>query len=501
MSHASLTILAGPRQGEKIDLNRKALLIGSFEQCQIRPAELGLPDELTGVIAKIVGDRHGYTIEPGIPQVEVLVNGLVLSQTHRLEDQDVIGLAGKPDLISFRGRKGKAAGTATDQEPHRALHVAEIANKIAYVESMLKRVLLLDRETSTRVKASAVFIGLILLVATLGFITNEYHIRTEVERMLELTTGQQQQMEELRKQFEQIRQDVSGMKAGLEGELTLAERISVTYGPSICLIEANYGFADRATGKTVRMAEGNENGIPIASGNERFRVSIDGTGAPVEETVIGTGFLVAKGYVLTNLHVARPWWKNEVSDQIISLGFQPRTKLLYAYFPISQTPFSLELVRSMEEYDLGLCLFNPGSASIPTPPLASDSTRVEVGQSVVLLGYPAGVEALLARLDENVSRRIMASTGMRVHEVTRELAQRGLVRPLVTQGHISALLSSRIVHDAATTTGGSGGPLFNRSGQVIGINYAMFTEFAASNLAVPIRWARQMLNEQGVTVQ
>jgi S1-C subfamily serine protease len=98
-----------------------------------------------------------------------------------------------------------------------------------------------------------------------------------------------------------------------------------------------------------------------------------------------------------------------------------------------------------------------------------------------------------------VARQIITATAMRVPDVARELAVRGLIRPLVTQGHVSARLPSRIVHDAATTTGGSGGPLFNRNGVVIGVNYAVLREFSASNLAVPIRLARKLLREQGIS--
>jgi serine protease Do len=49
------------------------------------------------------------------------------------------------------------------------------------------------------------------------------------------------------------------------------------------------------------------------------------------------------------------------------------------------------------------------------------------------------------------------------------------------------------VYDAATTSGGSGGPLFNRDGKVIGINFAMLNGFGGSNLAVPARYATDLL--------
>jgi len=47
---------------------------------------------------------------------------------------------------------------------------------------------------------------------------------------------------------------------------------------------------------------------------------------------------------------------------------------------------------------------------------------------------------------------------------------------------IEAKASSR---DAQTTSGGSGGPVFNRKGKVIGINYAVVRDFGGSNFGIP----------------
>jgi len=74
-----------------------------------------------------------------------------------------------------------------------------------------------------------------------------------------------------------------------------------------------------------------------------------------------------------------------------------------------------------------------------------------------------------------------------------ELARRHLIRPVTTQGHIGDVLPDKIVYDAQTTSGGSGGPLFNNEGKVIGINFAMVREFSGSNFAIPVGYGKSLL--------
>jgi S1-C subfamily serine protease len=74
-----------------------------------------------------------------------------------------------------------------------------------------------------------------------------------------------------------------------------------------------------------------------------------------------------------------------------------------------------------------------------------------------------------------------------------ELAKRHLIRPTTTQGHIGDVLADKIVYDAQTTSGGSGGPLFNDQGKVIGINFAILRQFGGSNFAIPIDFGQALL--------
>src|SRR5258708_8410210 len=77
------------------------------------------------------------------------------------------------------------------------------------------------------------------------------------------------------------------------------------------------------------------------------------------------------------------------------------------------------------------------------------------------------------------------------------LAEAKRIQPATTQGNITDLDTRRIVYDARTAEGGSGAPLFGPSGRVIGIGFAIFTENAASNQAVPVRYAITLLERAG----
>jgi S1-C subfamily serine protease len=55
------------------------------------------------------------------------------------------------------------------------------------------------------------------------------------------------------------------------------------------------------------------------------------------------------------------------------------------------------------------------------------------------------------------------------------------------------VLPDKIVYDAQTTSGGSGGPVFNYAGKVIGINYAVLQGFGGSNFGIPAQFAERLL--------
>ena len=113
------------------------------------------------------------------------------------------------------------------------------------------------------------------------------------------------------------------------------------------------------------------------------------------------------------------------------------------------------------------------------------------------MGYPNGPDRLLAMVEDEEAKSINSRFGGSRQNLINFLAQSKKIVPLTTQGAITDLDTKRIVHDAKTAEGGSGAPLFGQSGKVIGVNFGVFTENTAVNMAVPIRFAIELLRFAG----
>jgi S1-C subfamily serine protease len=284
--------------------------------------------------------------------------------------------------------------------------------------------------------------------------------------------------------------------ATLEAEREVGERIIREYGAGVCLIQGAYVFYDGGL-RPLRVRLDSE-GEPIRTANGAPELATDASGPIQRADYFGTGFLVAaSGLVLSNRHVAEPWAADAGAASLIAAGFTPRFVMFRAFFPKQAEPFELETLGSSEGADLSLVKIDPRGRRIPVVPLDATRRGAVAGQPVVVVGYPTGLEAILAKADSSVVKSILETSGTSSERVTEALARRGLIRPSTTQGHIGDITKTDIVFDAPTTQGGSGGPVFNRSGQVIAIEYAVLSKFGGNAFGVPVRYALDLLRARG----
>ena len=163
--------------------------------------------------------------------------------------------------------------------------------------------------------------------------------------------------------------------------------------------------------------------------------------------VVGSGVLVdAEGLILTNSHVA-------YGRQSIAVTLDDGRRL------------PARLVGADPIFDLALLRISPGASErLPTVALG-DSDRVRVGDDVVAIGNPIGLDQTLTRGIVSGMNRVLPETPYSVLE------------PLIQT-------------DASINPGNSGGPLLNRCGEVIGINTAVIADAQNIGFAVPANLAK-----------
>jgi S1-C subfamily serine protease len=280
----------------------------------------------------------------------------------------------------------------------------------------------------------------------------------------------------------------------LETEGKVAQTIIQSYEPSVCLIHVVLAFREHTTGLRLHYAGVTSGGEPTTDEHNNPLLSLTGNGPEVHLDVFGTGFLAsASGQILTNHHVAEPWWQNDDLKEMFDQGLEPVIADMTAYFPGVSHGIAINTEKISSAADVAVVKGNVSELGIKQIALADGRRSAVSGGPVVLLGYPTALDAILARAGAETLQSIATASKGDPKLVMEELARRNLIRPITTQGHIGDVLPDKIVYDAQTTSGGSGGPLFNNEGKVIGINFAMVREFGGSNFAIPVGYGKSLL--------
>jgi len=263
---------------------------------------------------------------------------------------------------------------------------------------------------------------------------------------------------------------------------------------SVCLLHVSVAFRSQQNGLRLRYAGLNQQGEPLQDSQGNPVLTLEGNGPEVKVDVFGTGFPVGEGgRIITNRHVAEPWWNNDELSDLTGQGYQAEISSIHAYFPGDPRAFTGEIQEISKDTDLATMRIDLKDLKRPVLSIDAGKSGAVTGQPIVLMGYATGLAAILARTDENTAQNILTQSGGDVDQVLGELARRNLIHPLITQGHIGDVLPDKIVFDAQTTSGGSGGPLFNQDGKVIGVTYAVLKGFGGSNFGIPIRLSEPLL--------
>jgi putative serine protease PepD len=173
-----------------------------------------------------------------------------------------------------------------------------------------------------------------------------------------------------------------------------------------------------------------------------------------QSTATGSGFLIdGDGHVLTNAHVVQ-------GAERVDVQFSEDGESQQA-----------EVVGSDPSSDLALLKVEDTRGATPLP--LGDSSKVEVGDPVVAIGNPFGLDrTVTSGIVSALQRQIQAPNGFSISDV--------------------------IQTDAAINPGNSGGPLLDSSGAVIGINSQIASQSGGNEgvgFAVPSATAGDVVSQ------
>ena len=213
----------------------------------------------------------------------------------------------------------------------------------------------------------------------------------------------------------------------------------------------------------------------------------------IRARVSGTGFLVGAGLIATNRHVAEPWYGDSEAQKMIDEGALATLESLVVFFPSSPTPVALTPASVSKTSDLAVLRIEDATPihSLPALPLAKSPGAP--GQLVVVIGYPMGIAGMVAKSPSGIYEHL----AFRHNDINAasELAALSLIRPSTTCGHLGDVVGDKLIYDAPTAHGGSGGPVFNSKGEVIGVNSAYMDGFSGGTLGVSVDSLRPLLEE------
>ena len=230
---------------------------------------------------------------------------------------------------------------------------------------------------------------------------------------------------------------------GLLGTVLVAAVVAAVVG-------AFAGIAGYALGRTIGTEAVAEPALALAPAAAVSTQVVEGTVAQIAEQTLpsvvtivvegaqgsgsGSGFIIGEdGYILTNNHVV-----SGASADGLEVVFPDGERL------------SAKVVGTSPSYDLAVVKVK--RTGLPTLPLG-DSDQVRVGDLVVAIGAPLGLEG-------TVTSGIVSA----------------LDRPVKAgQSSSDASYINAVQTDAAINPGNSGGPLLDAAGNVIGVNSAIAT--------------------------
>jgi S1-C subfamily serine protease len=456
---AQLLHLSGPGRGRTITCESPVVSIGSapdnvavFDMPQVAPqhARIDYVESECAFHLRVLAGR-------------VFVNGTEVEEVI-LQDEDRLefGVDGPQARFSIYVPIGAACKPVRRMLAD-ARAVGKVSGSVAATRTLTR-----DLFTQATMKLKVGFPVAVVAIAGLAFAGSWLGSREIESRRQSADSVTQAELAEMRER-QRVQQEAL---AKLARQNATIGRIQKELSRGVCLMHGVY-----------RLRQPDQNWLSV-NGNDPFEIEYT-----------GSGFLVSRaGHVVTNRHVVAPWLEEDALEPLIAAGARPEFVHLTATFPgraSIDVPMS-GIHRRTDDLDVAVVQLDAAAVKdLPVLPMRTAPPDPE-DQRAIVVGYPAGLAALLARADTGFVDALRQRQASMTDAIT-ELAATNLITPVITQGVLGNVRERLLEYDAATWHGGSGGPVFDGSGQVIGVNYAILPSFSGTSYGVPIRFARELL--------
>lgn len=525
--HSTIVHLSGSKRGRSETFDRDLIRIGTAAGCALRFSALKDP-AVSPHHAQIRFENCEFLLTDLGSAAGTFVNGLQITEV-TLQNGDTIEVGQGGPKLGFRVRPEELATCTPFRvilSDSRALARASPASRLGSATAFLLYLArAVYREASWKVKGVGLGLALGLVAFLVGVPVALYTgQRSTVRALAGLSTQLQsehvlrdeleQRVSESRQRIERYRGELGDLVAtlrverrrqasqlerteqklqALEAEGGAGERIVKTHAGGVALIQGSLSFED-PSGQPLRYLGVDDRERPLRDPFGRAPVTVGGEGPVVKTPFFGTAFLVTRdGTMLTSRHVVVPWKEDPAFAPILALGVTPRVVLLRAFFPALSDPIPVSVLKTSESADVALLKGDLKGRKLPVLPLDRTDRGAVPGRPVLVIGYPGGVELLLARVDPAALRTIVKEEAVDVVALLEALGRQKLIRPYATWGHLADVRPHQIAYDAETTMGGSGGPVMNLSGRVIGVNYGIVEGFGGSGFGIPIRFGLTLM--------